>query len=267
MSVTVRRSGAIGDVLLATALLPALKGTYGRVLFATSPRCAEIFAGNPFIDAVTVPTIAEGDLIDLDDAYESKPFSHIVEAYAQRAGISISETQRPSMEFDRSPAKLIDVLIHPTISWPSRTLPEYFWQVVANHFLNVGKRVGYVRAANEPPPPSGVLDFCGKSFHDIATLIDSARVFICADSLPLHIASVTDTPIVGLFTVAMSKYRAPWLRNPELFTGIDTVLDCGGCLHRQLPPVRFTECKREEKNLCVKSFDVQNVIEAAERYL
>jgi len=267
MSVTVRRSGAVGDVLLATALLPALKGTYGRVLFSTSPRCAEILAGNPFIDAVTVPTIAEGDLIDLDDAYESKPFSHIVEAYAQRAGISISETQRPSMAFDRSPAKLIDVMIHPTVSWPSRTLPADFWAAVADHFAGIGKKVAYVRAPNEPAPPAGIFDFCGKSFRDIATLIDSSRVFICADSLPLHIASVTDTPIVGLFTVAMSKYREPWLRHPELFTGIDTVLDCGGCLHRETPPVRFTECKREEKNLCVKSFDAQRVIEAAERYL
>lgn len=266
---TVRRLGARGDVLLATAILPALRERCDELYFSTQPACAHVLTGHPALTGVIGPRDSMGDLIVLDDAYEREPLTHIVEAYCKAAGVVLSESVQPFLRGVVEVPQLYDVIIHPTVSWASRTLPLIFWQRLAWHFADAGKRVAVIRTRNEPKLTGDTDDYCDVSIKGVGSLIASSRVFIGADSMPMHIAATTKTPIVGLFTIARPKYRYPWKRDEKLFTGILANVACAGCLHREPPPVRFAECRLDAalKNQCVESFNVDEVFKAAMAYL
>jgi len=268
-TVTVRRSGARGDVLLATALLPALKEKYDEVFFSTRTENILLLLGHPSLTGVLSVNDVRGDLIDLDDVYEKTPLTHIVSAYAKAAGIAESDTAQPFLNDVRSMAAVYDVVIHPTVSWPSRTLPVIFWQRLAWAAVDAGLRVAVVRARSEPKLSGDIDEYVDLMPKGVAGLIASSRVFIGADSLPMHLAATTQTPIVGLFTVALPKYRYPWKRDERLFRGITADVECVGCLHREAPPVRFTECRLDAglKNRCVSAFDVNEVFCVAKEFL
>ena len=49
-------------------------------------------------------------------------------------------------------------------------------------------------------PEAPVLNLAGKlTLKELAALIAMSRALICVDSVPLHIASATKTPVVALF--------------------------------------------------------------------
>lgn len=267
--ITVRRSGARGDVLLATSILPALKEKHGEVYFSTRPENASLLAGHPVLAGIIGPQEVKGDLIDLDDVYEREPKMHIVSAYAKAARVDEAETVQPFLHGVKSVPGVYDVIIHPTTSWPSRTLPLIFWQRLAWFCEDKKLRAAVVRSRNEPKLSGGLDEYVDLSFKAIAGLVTSSRVFIGADSLPLHLAATTQTPIVGLFTVALPKYRHPWKRDERLFRGILANVACVGCLHREAPPVRFAACRLDDelKNQCVRAFDPAFVFAEAMEFL
>lgn len=266
---TVRRAGARGDVLLATSILPALKASCDELYFSTRPACAHVLTDHPSLTGVIGLDETIGDLIDLDDAYEREPLTHIVEAYCKIAGVTTDESARPFLRGVVEVPGLYDVIIHPTVSWESRTLPAIFWQRLAWLFEDAGKRVAVIRTHNELKLTGDADDYCDVSIKGVGSLIASSRVFIGADSLPMHISATTKTPIVGLFTIALPKYRYPWKRDEKLFTGISASVACVGCLHREKPPVRFAECRLDDglKNQCIKAFDAEEVFKSAMAYL
>lgn len=266
---TLRRHGARGDVLLATSLLPALKVHYDELYFSTHPACAPLLVGNQYVKEIIGPKDVRGELVDLDDAYEKEPRMHIVSAYAKAADIPEVVTVQPFLNGVKSMPGLYDVVIHPTLSWASRTLPVIFWQRLLWRCVDKGLRVAVVRTHNEPKLSGDHDDYVNLSLTGVAGVIASAKVFIGADSLPMHLAATTQTAIVGLFTIALPKYRYPWKRDEKLFRGILANVECVGCLHRETPPVRFAECRLDDglKNRCVSAFDAEYVFNEAMEFL
>ncbi len=268
-TLTLRRSGARGDVLLATALLPALREKCDEIYFSTRPENILLLNGHPSLAGIIGAQDAHGELIDLDDVYEKEPRMHIVRAYAQAANVPEEETVQPFLNDVKSVPGLYDVLIHPGVSWVSRTLPVIFWQRLAWTCIDAGLRIAVVRTHNEPKLTGELDEYVDVSPKGVASLAGSSRVFIGPDSLPMHLAATTQTPIIGLFTVALPKYRAPWKRDERLFRGILANVECVGCLHRETPPVRFAECRLDAglKNRCVDAFDPAFVFAEAKEFL
>jgi len=98
------------------------------------------------------------------------------------------------------------------------------------------------------------------SLTALAELVSRARVFVSADTGPLHIAAAEDVPVVAIFgpksPSRYGPYRPPAAGPP---TGVGVVLvnanvTCRPCLLRRCPdPV------------CMTSIDVESVVEAVGR--
>jgi ADP-heptose:LPS heptosyltransferase len=94
---------------------------------------------------------------------------------------------------------------------------------------------------------------------ELRALIERSVLFVGGDSGPLHIASTTRTPVVGIYGPTLAARSAPW-RDPRIPTEsvqIDN-LPCRPCEQRVCAPGDFR---------CLTLVDPQTVIAAAERAL
>jgi ADP-heptose:LPS heptosyltransferase len=94
---------------------------------------------------------------------------------------------------------------------------------------------------------------------ELRSLLARASLFIGGDSGPLHVASTTDVPIVGIYGPTLPARSAPW-RPPTLVTESVDVPDlpCRPCDQRQCKPGDFR---------CLTWLTPEIVIQAAERAL
>jgi lipopolysaccharide heptosyltransferase II len=97
------------------------------------------------------------------------------------------------------------------------------------------------------------------SLAELRSLVARAALFIGGDSGPLHVASTSDVPIVGLYGPTLPVRSAPW-RPASLTTESVDVPDlaCRPCDQRQCAPGDFR---------CLTHLVPERVIEAAERAL
>jgi lipopolysaccharide heptosyltransferase II len=114
------------------------------------------------------------------------------------------------------------------------------------------ERLGAVRA-------SQVLS-CGEfSLAELRALLDRAGLYIGGDSGPLHVASTTAVPIVGLYGPTLPERSAPWRSAAHATESVDAgVLPCRPCDQRVCVPGDFR---------CLTLISPARVVEAAHRAL
>jgi heptosyltransferase-2 len=97
------------------------------------------------------------------------------------------------------------------------------------------------------------------SLAELRSLVARAALFVGGDSGPLHVASTSDVPIVGLYGPTLPVRSAPW-RPASLITASVGVSDlpCRPCDQRNCVPGDFR---------CLTHLLPERVIEAAERAL
>jgi lipopolysaccharide heptosyltransferase II len=85
-----------------------------------------------------------------------------------------------------------------------------------------------------------IVDAEGLTLPELRALMDRAALFVGGDSGPLHIASTSDIPIVGLYGPTLPERSAPW-RPVDLGTAsIDVgALPCRPCHQRTCVPGDF----------------------------
>ena len=101
---------------------------------------------------------------------------------------------------------------------------------------------------------------CGEfSLAEFRALVDRAALYIGGDSGPLHIASTSRTPIVGLYGPTLPVRSEPW-RSPEWTSAAVEVdgLPCRPCDQRRCEPGDFR---------CLTWIEPKQVLDAAERIL
>jgi ADP-heptose:LPS heptosyltransferase len=119
--------------------------------------------------------------------------------------------------------------------------------------------IEHARAQLEPPDSGRVLA-CGEfSLAELRALMDQAALFIGGDSGPLHIASTSTVPIVGLYGPTLPVRSAPW-RSPRWICESVEVPDlpCRPCNQRTCAPGDFR---------CLTWLRPDLVVSAAERAL
>ncbi len=118
-----------------------------------------------------------------------------------------------------------------------------------------------VRAVRERRPDAAErVRTCGDmSLDELHALIGRASLYIGGDSGPLHVASTTATPIVGLYGPTLPVRSAPW-RDPRAYSAAVDVgaLPCRPCEQRVCAPGDFR---------CLTRITVDAVVAAAERAL
>jgi ADP-heptose:LPS heptosyltransferase len=94
---------------------------------------------------------------------------------------------------------------------------------------------------------------------ELRSLVARAALFIGGDSGPLHVASTTDVPIVGLYGPTLPVRSAPWRPEALVTEAVElTDLACRPCDQRQCEPGDFR---------CLTTVSPDVVSQAAERAL
>jgi ADP-heptose:LPS heptosyltransferase len=277
-NILVVRPAALGDVIMATGIVRALKQRYPQAAIDVATNDFEVFRNSTRIryagPAHRFDRSQYDLVVDLEMAYELNPRMHTIDAYAAKAGIDPATTDLHTELFVQPehhaflaqvglPEKFVVVhqRHHP---WTSRNLPRIFHIDLMNEiFSQTGHAV--VQIGSKGDHTFGTIDGLlydltrHLSLHQTAALISRARAFIGVDGGPMHIAATTNTPIIGLFTSVKSQYREPRNRNAP-YIGIASDIECYGCVENQPAPVTRYECVRGDDE-CTNRFSVPDIIE------
>lgn len=117
------------------------------------------------------------------------------------------------------------VLIHPVSRWKFKCLaPQQMAQLMVT-LQEKGERV-VISAGPDPDemamvaeiislaPQAEAVNLAGQlTLKELSALIFFASALICVDSVPLHIASATKTPVVALFGPTSEQNWGPWMHS------------------------------------------------------
>ena len=255
MRILVRRTGALGDVVLATPIVRRLKRENPDVEIVVQTAYPDVFKGNPHVADVVLPSLKVPPEpiwrhVDLDLAYERRPRMHIVEAYMREAFGEDDEVHShvwtQEMFFDRTPL----------FAKPNRR--------VAVHAAWAGGVTARFPARRGRRRSSGLpRRGCGRSWS--APSATTCRVPLSADVHPGHSRADAADRLVRLFrrfrlrTAARRRcHRHAGRRDihlresglsddgaPGNFAVVTSrYLDCLGCLHRPRRLSRPSSCER-----------------------
>jgi lipopolysaccharide biosynthesis protein/GT2 family glycosyltransferase/ADP-heptose:LPS heptosyltransferase/tetratricopeptide (TPR) repeat protein len=272
--IQVHRRAAVGDVLLTTPVLKALRKKYPSDQIVVSTEYPDLLIGNPFVDAVLrspAPLPGFDKTIELE--YESWPNLHIVEAYARIAGVEVTD-RTPEIYLSRDErGACVDFLrdigvdltrpfcvMQLVSGWSVRDWPIERFKVVANALEREG--VCSVVLGDRPEPAIDFgLDLRGKTtLRQAAAVVEKCALMVTIDSLLMHIGYAFRRPVVSLFGCTDPENRVPdWALPTALYS--DTI--CRGCHHRQRPVPVITAPKCPwDRVLCMESLAAGAVIDA-----
>ncbi|MBI3990289.1 MAG: lipopolysaccharide heptosyltransferase II [candidate division NC10 bacterium] len=97
------------------------------------------------------------------------------------------------------------------------------------------------------------LNLAGKlTLKGLVALLKQTSLLVTVDSGPMHIAAALGTPLVALFGPTDPRWTGPYGPN---CTVLQKTIPCRPCLKRR--------CQIAEERLCMRSIDVEEVLEAA----
>jgi ADP-heptose:LPS heptosyltransferase len=115
------------------------------------------------------------------------------------------------------------------------------------------------RARLEPALAANIVSAASLGLPELRALMARAALFIGGDSGPLHVASTTLVPIVGLYGPTLSARSAPWRPAALVTESIELPdLPCRPCDQRRCLPGDFR---------CLTWIRPESVAAAAERVL
>ena len=276
----IHRSGALGDVLFTTGIIRKIKELCPDLPLFVSTKYPEIFENSPYIEkCFTDPTELHSmctEVLSLDLQYEKNPNMHIIDAYKLPFPDMLSCTKedlypeifQPEVQ-EEVPLKITNpyIVFQFPRSWVSRTLSNDFLDKL--FFLFKGKfsqTPVLLHKGNDYNPPSfdGIKLGPNLSIHQIHNIISGAEAFVGVDSGILHIANLTHTPTVSVFTCANPVNRI--VRPPKhafvpTFTIVPDV-ECTFCLHKQTPPVTHIDCPNNQNYACIKDITPEDILDA-----
>lgn len=140
-----------------------------------------------------------------------------------------------------------------------------YWQAVINILAPMleskGIKIVQVGGLNEMPYQR-VIDLRGQTnFHQLAYVIKRAKLHLGPDSLPVHLASYYDTPIVALYSVSSVEASGPRFGTPAkqvLFKGYERVGNGKPSYAAQENPKSINSIKPEEiSNAVFKLLEIE----------
>jgi len=268
-SIVIRRQAAHGDVLVAAAVTPALKKMYPQAKIMFSTLCPEVLEGNPYIDKV----IDERELSErsfqlyynLDMAYEYRPRTNILDAYADVVGVSPKDCQ---LFLKTAPVQGLPddyIVLHAgRTNWVGRDWSALKFDVLSNKLQKLGHKIVCVGTARDNRI-SCDLDLRGKTgIPQLAYVIQKAKMFVGIDSFPMHVAQTFQTPGVCFFGSIAPETR---LLQNNMIPIVAEGLRCLGCHHRQLPPCTVTSTCETQFLDCVNQVSVDQTMRKIETVL
>jgi ADP-heptose:LPS heptosyltransferase len=266
-NIIIRRSEAIGDVLLATSILPSIIAKYSGqadITFVTNK--PQVLIGNPYIKKVasSIPQLNKDDIfIDLDLAYELRPQISVFEAYANAAEVdpesllltySITEEYREKASFllaqnGVNPSKAITIQSGSN-SWVRNIKPSAFEAIIG--YFKSRKDLSFVLLGSRSDPYiNGTVDL--RNIGPIglsAAIINESIGFIGIDSTLIHFAKALNKPVAAFFGPTDPHLRLKINDHDLIFI---SPVPCRFCHHKIKPPAFITLCKNDYISLLIDS--------------
>ena len=259
-SILLQRKGANGDVLVASYVAKALKEKYPGTTIGFYTHCEKVLKNNPYIDKVyTQPgTFSERQyqlIYNLDMAYEYRPYSNILETYADVVGVEKENCQPFIAIKEFAPIKEDFVVIHAgKTSWVGRDWSKEGFAQLSKMIQETGKKVVCVGTKSDHPVPCQ-YDFRGKTnINELASVIQKAKFFIGIDSFPFHVCQAVNTPGICYFGSILPETRI--YRDNMKAVSVNS-LPCIGCHHRRPKPSVVTNYCENNTLDCVNQLTVQ----------
>lgn len=221
--IIVKRGAAHGDVLLTTPIVRRLHELHPLSPIYIETLTPAIYAKNPHVVRADrkINPLPNAQIIDLNGCYESHPDRHILESYAKKAGLEMPLPPTELYLGDADCARALELIPESEFhwaalhcgpsTWKSKEWPYERWTELIAALKRANFKIVLVGSAG--PHYDVDLDMRGRTtIHEMAALIQRAKVFIGLDSLPLHCAEAVGTPTIGLFGVTDPKFI---LTHPE----------------------------------------------------
>lgn len=242
-TVLLKRSGANGDVLVASAVAPAIKKMYPGCKITFCTNCKDVLANNPYIDKI----IDSSDLherafqvyYNFDMIYEYRPNTNILDAYAEAVG-AVRENCKLYLHkealYQQLPKEYIVVHAGKTM-WVGRDWKSDNFAEISQKLMASGEKVVCIGKESETAIPCTV-DLRGKTtINQLATVISRAKMFIGIDSFPMHVAQVFNVPGHCFFGSILPETR---IYSDKMKSITADGLGCLGCHHRKPTPCTVT---------------------------
>jgi ADP-heptose:LPS heptosyltransferase len=263
MNILVKRTGAMGDVLETSPIIARLHEENPDARIDVETQYGMIFDGNPHISAIGRTQEHYDRTIDLNMAFENALRKiHPIDAYSEVAFGDRNTPHRLELSWKPASSYLRNLLgdrgvvIHPARSWPIRTLPLEWWQLLVDILNDRDYRVIVTGTAQDHGGLFGVTDFRGRlTLAEQAGLIDAAACFVCSESGPMIVAQTTQTPIIALLTMVPPEH----IKHADCnLTAVRAAVPCVGCASDHPAPTTFFGCKLGHSK-CLTAFDARAV--------
>jgi hypothetical protein len=243
-TILMQRQSARGDVLIAASIAAALKKKYNcEIIFNT--RCPEVLKGNPYITRVVDNTLVSERqsqlIINLDMVYEYRPFTNMLDAYADCAGVKTEDCKLFLSTTHVDVPKEYIVIHAGRTSWVGRDWSPSKFGEIADKLMSRGEKVVCVGGKSDHLVPCHI-DLRGKTdIGQLAYVIQHSKLFIGIDSFPMHVAQTFNVPGVVFFGGILGRNRL--LRDNIVSVSAD--VPCLGCHHKKPQPCLVTnDCDR-----------------------
>jgi ADP-heptose:LPS heptosyltransferase/GT2 family glycosyltransferase len=269
-SILIKRTSAHGDALVAAGVCAALKKQHPNAEIYFSSLFSELAQNNPYIDKIVeikdIRSVSPDVFYNLDLAYEWRPNTNILTAYAELCGVKKEDcvVHLPQKQYEE-PLPEEFIIIHPgRTDWVGRDWPHENFVQLANILLERGERIVCVGKHSEGQIPC-TLDLRGKTtIAELTWIMAKSKLFIGIDSFPMHIAQVANIPGIAFFGCVKPELR---IFNKKMSGITAQNLACLGCHHRKPAPSTVTKNCETGTHDCVKKVSVQEMLDAVDKKL
>lgn len=137
-----------------------------------------------------------------------------------------------------------DVVVHPGRSWQSKTFPKDWWDTVLTYLMACGMRpvlIGnnslYPERGTVPVNALGCLDLRDKlTLMETTAVLQTARVLLSNDSMPVHLASSGNAWIGFVSTVRHPDHIYHWRNGGEWAWRMQNLSRGGDWVNRNVAP-------------------------------
>jgi GT2 family glycosyltransferase/ADP-heptose:LPS heptosyltransferase len=268
-SALIWRDGAGGDVLAAASVAAAIKHNHPKCRITFRTKIPHLLDGNPYIDAVTTGP-SQGsfqETYDLNLAYERHPRRHMLDCFADAAGVYRPDCKLffRAERYEPLPSNYV-VIAAGVTNWAGRNWHAGKFNEVISWAKSLGFSTVAVGNSHDGRVPLCDLDYDLRGVTTLpqsAYVIRNARLFLGIDSLPMWIAQTYDVPGVAFFGSVRPEFRVA-----GKMRGVNAGwLPCIGCHHDQrAPAVNLPQCKMGH-TFCEDEVNANMMIEAAAELL